>query len=85
MAFSAFLSTENDLHHNLRPNIGGHTSRHNNRVPSKNLNSRGGVVLGGEGRVRGANEGRLKSFDGKGRERKGKRVQRGSENVIIIT
>lgn len=38
VAFSAFLSTENDLHHNLRPNIGGHTSRHNNRVPSEILN-----------------------------------------------
>lgn len=40
VAFSAFLSTENDLHHNLRPNIGGHTSRHNSRVPS-GLNGRG--------------------------------------------
>lgn len=35
VVFSAFLSTENDLHHNLRPNIGGHTSRHNHRVPSE--------------------------------------------------
>lgn len=35
MVFSAFLSTENDLHHNLRPNIGGYTSRHNHRVPSE--------------------------------------------------
>lgn len=42
VAFSAFLSTENDLHHNLRPNIGGHTSRHNNRVPSEILNGQGG-------------------------------------------
>lgn len=57
VAFSAFLSTENDLHHNLRPNIGGHTSRHNNRVPSKNLNGRGGWFLGEKdgygGRTRG--------------------------------
>lgn len=88
VAFSAFLSTENDLHHNLRPNIGGHTSRHNSRVPSENLNGRegeGGVFFfwekeGYGGRTRGA----FKSFVG-GRERKGKRVRRGSENVIIIT
>lgn len=57
VASSAFLSTENDLHHNLRPNIGGHTSRHNNRVPSKNLNGRGGWFLGEKdgygGRTRG--------------------------------
>lgn len=66
MAFSAFLSTENDLHHNLRPNIGGHTSRHNSRVPSENLNGR---ARGGDGDVffsrekkgyGGANEKRLK-------------------------
>jgi len=42
VAFSAFLSTENVLHHNLRPNIGGHTSRHNNRVPSEILNGQDG-------------------------------------------
>lgn len=60
MAFSAFLSTENDLHHYLRPNIGGHISRHNNRVPSGKLNSRGGCFSVGEGRARGANEGGLK-------------------------
>lgn len=42
VALFAFLSTENDLHHNLRPNSGGHTSRHNSRVPSENLNGQGG-------------------------------------------
>lgn len=42
VALSAFLSTENDLHHNLRPNSGGHTSRHNSRVPSEKLNGQGG-------------------------------------------
>lgn len=47
VAFSAFLSTENDLHHNLRPNIGGHTSRHNNRMRSEILNSQKGRGEGG--------------------------------------
>lgn len=61
VAFSAFLSTENDFHHNLRPNIGDHTSCHNSRVPSEkatNLNGCGGVFF--HGRRKGANEGRLK-------------------------
>lgn len=77
-AFSAFLSTENDLHHNLRRNIGGHTSRHNNRVPSfEILNGQGGCFLGeGEGEKEGnGGEGqarkRLEIFEG--RERKGEK------------
>lgn len=81
MAFSAFLSTENDLHHNLRPNIGGHTSRHNSRVPSEsNLNGQGEGVLFLWEKVMGEG-GEKRRFERKGRERKGKRVRRGSENV----
>lgn len=82
VAFFAFLSTENDLHHNLRPNIGGHTSRHNSRVPSKNLNGRGGVFFVGEGRVWVSNKKSLKIL--KKKVEKEKRVHRDSKNVIII-
>lgn len=88
MAFSAFLSTENDLHHNLRPNIGGYTSRHNTSAPS-DVNGRGRVFsFCGRRKVTGGRRGErglFKSFKEEGRERKGKRVRRSGENVIIIT
>jgi len=95
VAFSAFLSTENVLHHNLRPNIGGHTSRHNNRVPSEILNGQdgGGGMFREEKEWGWWNE----RYDWKllrreqaekererERKRKGKRVQWGGEYVIII-
>lgn len=84
MASSAFLSTENDLHHNLRPNIGGHTSRHNNRVPSEILNGQGGYFKK-KGDGMGEREIRLKIVKEKAeREKKGKRVQHTAANVIII-
>lgn len=73
MVFSAFLSTENDLHHNLRPNIGGYTSRHNHRVPSEGKLKRAkrgrGVIFRWEKEERRA----LKFHEKKeGRKRKGK-------------